>query len=263
MTDPLGQDTYLGLCVPVSGESVIRQRNSSNAIITLMHSTANTGRLLMGMDNSASSDEPNPQISSLLTDRAVFDIDADGGFRAVSGTTIKMELNSSGLHAIDDLLLLGPTKIGTKRYGPVVPISSDGTTVYTLLASNAGRMHLVADTSVSGFSSVVVSLPTSIATGINPGMWWDISCPNTSAAAVVDLALVGADHSIHCHHGSTGAVATSIAITHQSSGPFWWRVMCVTTGSTMTYVVSNMMGSNGSSNATYYGIDAGSSALTP
>lgn len=262
MTDPLGTATYKGLGVPLHGDSVIRQQNSSNAILTLMHSTANAGRLLMGMDNSASSNEPNPQVSSLLTDRSLFDIDADGGFRAVSGTTIKMELNSSGLHAIDDLLLLGPTKIGTKRYGTVIPISSDGTTAYTLLAGNAGRMHLVADTSVSGFSSVVVSLPTSIATGISPGLWWDISCPNTSAAAVVDLALIGNDHSIHCHHDSTGAVATSVAITHGTSGPFWWRVMCVTTGSTMTYVVSNMMGSNGSSNATYYGIGVGSSALS-
>ena len=48
--DPIGQDTYKGLGVPLHGDSVIRQQNSSNAIVTLMHSTANTGRFLMGID---------------------------------------------------------------------------------------------------------------------------------------------------------------------------------------------------------------------
>ncbi|MHA2066519.1 MAG: hypothetical protein ACXABY_19275 [Candidatus Thorarchaeota archaeon] len=265
MTDPLGTDTFQGLGVPLFGESVIRQQNSSNAILTLMHSSLNAGRLLMGMDHGASSnrEEPNPALSSLLTDKAVFDIDADGGFRAVSGTTVIMELNSSGLYIGDSKLISTNSGIiGEKQYSNAIDISSDGTSAYTLLSSNAGKLHIVAETSAAGYSSVVVSLPSSAATGIDVGMWWDIMCPNTSAAAVVDLALIGADHSIHCHHGSTGAVATSVAITHGSSGPLYWRVMCVTTGSTMGFVVSNMLGTNGSTNATYYGIDEGSSALS-
>ena len=261
MTDPIGQGSFKGLGVPLYGESVIRQQNSSNAIITLMHSTANTGRLLMGIDYKVEGD----LMTSVLTDLAVFDIDADGGFRAISGTTIKMELNSSGLFA-------GTNKVIDTSGGlsftaqATVDISSDGTTAITLLAANAGKLHMV---STGTYSSIVISLPTSATgLGIAPGMYWDIFS-NTTAASVVDIASIGANTAaaasserILVHNGSTNSVETSGAITHDTSGPFWVRVMCLTTGGAPVYTVSNFMGRNGPTTATYLGIAAGSTALS-
>ncbi len=261
MTDPIGRDTYKGLGVPLYGESVIRQQNSSNAIVTLMHSTANTGRLLMGIDYKTEGD----MASSLLTDLAVCDIDADGGFRAISGTTVVMELNSSGLYA-------GTNKIIDTSGGlsfsaqATVAVSSIGTTANVLLAANAGKLHMV--TTAIG-SSVVIRLPTSATgLGIFPGMYWDIFC-NTTAAGVVDIASIGANTAaaassqrILVHHGTTNVIETSGAIANDSSGPFWVRVMCLTTGAAPVYTVSNFMGRNGHSTGTFYGIYAGSTALS-
>jgi hypothetical protein len=258
MTDPLGTGTFQGLCVPLFGESVIRQQNSSNAILTLMHSTANTGRLLMGLDQSASSNAENPLISSLLTDKAVFDIDADGGFRSISGTTVLVELNSSGLF-VGSEVVVGPSGgVARRPHTDSVSFSSDGSTAQTLLSSNAGKTHIVAETSGAGYSSVVVSLPTSATA--SQGQWWDVFCSDTTAASVIDIAAIGANHSILAHHGSTNAVGTSVAITHGTSGPFWVRVLFASTaGTTNTFVVSNMLGwSGGSTNADYYTLLEGS-----
>ncbi len=257
--DPIGQDTYKGLGVPLFGESVIRQRNSSNAIITLMHSTANTGRLLMGIDYK----EPDNLLTSVLTDLAVFDIDADGGFRSVSGTTVAMELNSSGLYSGTTQIVsaAGAWNISKQT---TVSISSIGTTANILLGANSGKLHVV---STQIGSSVVVSLPTSAASGIDAGMYWDIFC-NTSAASVVDIASIGANtgsassERILMHIGTTGTVETSGAITHDSSGPFWVRILCLTTGAAPVYTISNFLGRNGPTTASYFGIIAGSTALS-
>jgi hypothetical protein len=61
--DPIGEGSYKGLSVPLFGESRLEQQNSSNAILTFMHSTANAGRFLLGvnyMSDDASSlwDQP-------------------------------------------------------------------------------------------------------------------------------------------------------------------------------------------------------------
>lgn len=97
MADPIGENTYKGLAVPLYGESLLLQQNSSNAIWTFQHSSANEGRFLAGRNHSYSTVLGDAdQYSSVLTS-LVWDIDADGGYRAVSGETILMELNSSGI----------------------------------------------------------------------------------------------------------------------------------------------------------------------
>ena len=98
MADPIGENTYKGLGVPLVGDSLIKQLNPNNAILSLEHSSANTGRFLLGRDDvsSASSGDDAYFYSSRLGG-AVFDIDAAGGFRAVSGTTVKIEMNTSGV----------------------------------------------------------------------------------------------------------------------------------------------------------------------
>ena len=256
-TDPIGRNSYNGLGVPLFGESVIRQQNSSNAIVTLMHSTANTGRLLMGMNWKEVEADP----SSLLTNIALFDIDEDGGFRGVSGTTINAELNSSGLFATNDTMQVVNSSREVAGSQQTVTISSDGTSAYTLLSANAGKLHIV---STQIGSSVVISLPTSATgLGIKAGMWWDVFS-NTSAAGVIDIALIGLNTGgeIQCHHGSTNAIATTKAITHGTSGPFWARVFVDTTGAAPIYIIMNMMGTNGSTSLTYFDLVEGSSALS-
>ena len=57
---PLGVAAYNGLAVPLRGESEIRQEDSSRTIMTMTHSTANTGRFMTYRDNV-------PQLSSLNT----------------------------------------------------------------------------------------------------------------------------------------------------------------------------------------------------
>jgi len=48
--EPLGIAAYNGLAVPVNGESEIRQYDSSRTMLTLTHSTANTGRFVTFRD---------------------------------------------------------------------------------------------------------------------------------------------------------------------------------------------------------------------
>ena len=257
MTDPIGQNSYKGLGVPVFGESVIRQQNSSNAILTLMHSTANTGRLLMGMDWKDIDTDP----SSLLTDLAVFDINAEGSYQCVSGTSVGVRLNTSGLFDSTDNRLINSSKERPSGVQQIVTISSDGTSAVGFTAANAGKLHVV---STNIASSIVIGLPTTLTTGMSPGMYWDVLM-NTTATAQLNIAVIGTDKStIYVHH-TTNNVRTSIGITNNTTGPWWIRIMCDTTGESAKYVVHNFLGAAGGSSGpatSYYGIDEGSSALT-
>jgi hypothetical protein len=218
---------------------------------------------MMGIDYKA----PGVTFTTSLEDLAVFDIDADGGFRALSGTTVIMELNSSGLWAGDKNIIntSGGTAFAKKQ---IVTISSDGTSVYTLLSTNAGKMHMVSSMGSIG-TSVIITLPTSATgQGIKPGMYWDIYS-NTTAADVIDIVSVGAQSGagvsserILAHHGTTDALATSGAISHNTSGPFWIRIMTITTGAAPQYAIRNFMSRNGATTASYFGFSAGSTALS-
>ena len=92
MPSPTGENTFRGLALPAYGEWEQVQRDSSNAMITLTHSTANAGRFLVGR-NSVSSQFWGP--GSSARGGEVYILEADGGMAAVSGTTILMEVNSS------------------------------------------------------------------------------------------------------------------------------------------------------------------------
>ena len=256
MTDPIGQNSYKGLGVPLFGESVIRQQNSSNAILTLMHSTANTGRLLMGMDYKDLDSDP----TSSLEDLAVFDITAEGSYQLVSGTSVGVRLNTSGLFDSTDNKIIGSSQEYPSGVQQTVTISSDGSTAVGFLAANAGKLHIV---STEIASSIVVGLPTTLTTGIAPGMYWDILM-NTTVAAQLNVASIGTDKAVLQVHITTNTQVTTIAITNKNIGPMWLRIMCDTTGETGLYTVHNFLGSNGSSNtaSSYYGLEEGSSVLS-
>jgi len=169
--DPIGQDTYKGLAVPAFGDSVIRKQ-TTQAGLTLMHGTANTGRLFLGIDY-----QPDNVNSSLLKDLAVCDIDAEGGFRTVSGTTVKFELNTSGLFfGSYPVIDTSGSMFATPQ--PSVAITTGA--AYTVLAANAGALHIIG---CSADTSQEIKLPK------NPvaGTWFDFYM--TTQDAVTDVAI--------------------------------------------------------------------------
>lgn len=87
--EPLGIAAYNGLAVPVNGESEIRQFDSSRTILTLTHSTANTGRFLTFRNNRL----PN----STLSNADLLWVDSSGALLGGKGA---VELASTASTAI-------------------------------------------------------------------------------------------------------------------------------------------------------------------
>ena len=226
-TDPIGAGTYMGLAEPLFGDAVVEQENSSNYVRTYVHTSANTGGFLMGMDFRAD------KASSLLTDLALWDIDVDGGFRVLSGTSVLFELNSSGLYqGSTQLIDVNGVFLGGQKQQTV----TINTTASTLVSSNSGKIHVL---STQAATSNFIYLPTS--GNARVGDTWEI-ISNTTAASLWNLSILGANTGglIYIHTGSTGAVNTTGAIDSTgSSGLLWWKVVCLTT--TPEFVVTNMM----------------------
>jgi hypothetical protein len=216
----------------------------------------------MGIDHAGGVAEGFDDGSSHMVNLAVFDIDAEGGFRGVSGSTVKMELNSSGLFCGGDKNIFDASGNHAFSKQQRVSISSDGTTANILLSSNAGKLHIVS----TGFTSLVISLPTSATgQGITAGMYWDIYA-HTTVAAQVDISIIGAATGgyIDAHVATTGLIKTTGAVANLSSGPMWLRVMCDTTGAAPVYVISDFLGVNEASTGQHGGgLVAGSTVLTP
>lgn len=199
--DPIGQGTYKGLAVPAYGESVISQQNSSNTIITLMHSTANTGRLLMGIDYKPEGDE-----SSLLQDLAVFDVDAAGGYRAVSGTTIKMEFNSSGIFgggvkAMD-------TSGGLYNTRPVVEMTTGAS--YSPTTAQSGTLFTAGTNDGTSQRVLLPKNPTA-------GVWYDFYVSTQDAVGDFAINTTANSSAKITMPGMTSAVSTADSITPLTS----------------------------------------------
>ena len=199
--DPIGQGTYKGLAVPLYGESVIRQENSSNTILTLMNSTANrsAGRLLMGIDYK---DIESNARSSLLTDLAVFDIDGDGGYRVVSGTSIKMEFNTSGIYSGADRILDTSGSLLNRR--PVVAITTGAN--FSPTTAQSGTLFTIGQSDATSCRVLLPANPTA-------GVWYDFFISTQDEPG--DFALnTTADSSAELHMpGVTSAVSTASALS--------------------------------------------------
>jgi len=217
--DPIGQNTYRGLGVPTHGESVIRQQNSTNAALTLMHSAANTGRFLLGLDYKEDLE------SSLITD-AVFDIDAEGGFRTLSGSTIRMELNSTGL-------FMGSTKIidqdAGKYVGPmrrrVTTVAGATTAINATSADGAGELYIVS--TQRSTAMLYLNLPATPAVGDN----YEIYHESTAAGNIVIKTLATGDTQGFHTYISSAVFVTTAGIACQTSGPMHFRFTALTSGS--------------------------------
>ena len=221
--DPIGLDSYMGLAVPLHGESAIRQRNSSNAIVTLMHSSLNTGRFLMGMDCAFNSTGIHEFESSNLTNLAVFDIDATGHFRAVSGTTVKMKIGAAGLFAGgDSSLLIDPAKgyrVNTQRVTTV----ATATTGVAISSVDSGTLYLV----TSDNSTCQFTLPATPAVGD----FYDFFCNTTDGGDQTIMTAATGNAQGFIFYQSTGDFLSTAGITNVTSGPMYIRVVALTIGS--------------------------------
>jgi len=211
--------------VPLRGESVIQQQNSSNAILTLMHSTANTGRFLMGMDHAMDTSATH-LVSSNLTDLVVCDIDADGGFRAVSGTTILMELDSSGLYVgSTQIMELENGKLVSGGYRETTVISS-GTTAVAITSADSGKLYMIS-TNAAGGDTVMVTLTSTPRVGDNFEIYMD-----SSAASQVKVKTgAGGDSQGFFVFQSSNDFLSTASVNCGTSGTFHWRFTALTSGS--------------------------------
>jgi hypothetical protein len=165
----------------------------------------------MGMDYQSD------DASSNLEDLVVWDIDADGGFRAVSGSTVLMELNSSGLYSGSTLL------VGAGGAQPLQTVTVN-TTLTNLASSNSGKLHIL---STQAATSNFIMLPTS--DSVNAGDRWEI-IGDTTAVGLWNLSISGLNTGgiLHVHSGTTDSINTTGAIdTTASTGFLWWEVVCV------------------------------------
>lgn len=217
MTDPIGQGSYKGLAVPLYGEALLQQQNSSAAIITMMHSTANTGRFLMGLDYK---DIDGDLRSSVLTDPMPFDIDADGGLGlGVSGTTIAAIINSSGLYGGTTKLIGSSGKLLTERVQQVTTVAAATTGVAVTTAQSG--MLFVFSTQATTYQ---VRLPASPFTG----MYIDVYTESTDAAHL-SVVCTAATHGFigQLNQATSFAYVTTKAVSFGSTGVNYARFLCV------------------------------------
>lgn len=242
--DPIGQDSYNGLGVPLEGESVIRQQNSSNAILTLMHSSVgNTGRILLGVDYKSDRN------SSLLTDLAVFDIDEEGGFRSVSGTTVKMELNTSGLYAGTTQVVNTDGVIQTGVRGLVTTVAA-ATTGLAVSSAASGTLYVISTQN----STMQITLPATPMVG----SYFDFFGDTTNAGDYTFMTAATGDDQGFVFYVSTGVFASTAGVTYATTGIMYFRFTALTSGS--LWAVASLWYSDETTNI--YGSPAAGSTST-
>jgi hypothetical protein len=250
--DPIGLDDYRGLGVPLQGDATIRQQNSSNAIWTLMHASANTGRFFLGIDaamNTSESEGGGMPDSSNLS-RALCDIDADGGFRVLEGTSIKMEINSSGVYqGSTQVIELSDGLMTAPMYRETSAVSS-ATTAVTATSGGCGTLWLVS----TNTDTVFITLPATPAVGDNYEVY-----SNTSAASIVNVKTAATgDNQGFFVYKSTGAFHTTASVTHGTSGMIHWRFTAISSGS--DWIVASLSGCDATT--TIYGLPIDGSTST-
>jgi hypothetical protein len=167
-------------------------------------------------------------------------IDADGGIGTMSGTTLKMELNSSGLYA-------GSTQIISTAgvFQKTLVVASTGT---TLVEADIGKLVVV----TTAGTTALIRLPAS---GMSAGWNCQVMVNSTAAGDVTVLVLGTTGPIFHFHSGTTNTLATTkAAVTWDTSGTGWIEAVCISTVEPI-YAISNKM-AHGSTTLTsvYYKI---------
>lgn len=236
--DPIGLNTYRGLAVPTYGESAIRQQNSSNAIISMMHSSLNTGPFMLGMDYEAT--DP---VDSSRQGLALWDIDADGHFRALSGTTVAFRIGADGLYAGgNSSLLIDAAKgyrINTQRVTTVAP----ATTGVAVTSADSGMLYV--QITAAGATTCQYTLTATPAVGD----FYDFFFLSSAASDMTVKTAATGDAQGFKHYKSTAAFLTTAAIGGATSGVAYFRCTALTSGS--LWLVENLYQTY--TTATWYG----------
>ena len=193
MADPIGENTYKGLGVPLRGESEIIQVNSSNTVLTITHSTANAGLFLAGR-NSVSSQVFGPG-SSVRTGEQ-FRIAASGDYQLTSNSSVVVAVSTAGyvagsestlqVHGLDS----SGRHSGFKR--TLLSLTTVGSTIYTLASSDSGKLVVYGQTS----GGATITLPTTVAAaGLEYTIIQDAGTATimqiTSTGSNMDIVLAG------------------------------------------------------------------------
>ena len=172
MPEPTGENTFRGLALPAYGEWEQVQRNSSATMITLTHSTANTGLLMAGR-NSVSSQFWGP--GSSAQGGLVFAITAAGGFSVRSGTTVLMELNSSGLYS-RSVLLAGVS-------GARNTISPTTGAIFAVTSTMGGSIFNIGQNATSQLFTLPINPPA--------GFWIEVYVPISTVVDHFQIVTTG------------------------------------------------------------------------
>jgi len=158
MPSPLGDASYKGLAEPLFGDAVVEQENSANAVRTYVLTSANAGIFLRGTLFRAD------KASSVLTDLTRWDITTAGGYRVVSGTTVLLEFNSSGLLAGGTTLAQWTVGAAGNILGLKQTVTSPTTGAsFTISSTQSGTMFNIGNN--DGTSQLAV-LPRNPAAGV-------------------------------------------------------------------------------------------------
>jgi hypothetical protein len=186
--------------------------------MTIMHSTANTGRLMLGTDYK---DIESDHRSSVLTDLAVWDVDADGGFRAVSGTTVKMELTPAGLYTGTSKFFDSDKgySVNTQRVTTVAA----ATTGLAVTSADSGTLYVI--------SSNNTTMQISLTATPGVGNFFDFFNQSSAAGDITVMTEASGDNQGFLFYQSTGDFLSTAGITNETSGIMYFRVIALTSGS--------------------------------
>jgi hypothetical protein len=169
----------------------------------MTHSTANAGAFLVLRDNV-------PE-GSTITGNNVLVIDADGGVQAVSGTTILMELNSSGIyHGTTQIV----STLGLVNFAGSVQQTTNVTTVAdkTLTQAESGSLIIIDKNTDTSVAAILPVNPT-------PGTWYDFFLNGQADLGDFTIKTTGDSSAKISLAGRTSAVSTVDNITPMSTVP--------------------------------------------
>ena len=225
MTSPVGENTFRGLALPAQGEWEQVQQNSSNTMVTLTHSTANAGAFLAGRD-SVSSQFWGPGSSARGGEVSL--IDADGGYQAVSGTTILIEVNSSVIEGRPASTISAWSldssgrMLGQKRN--VINITT-ATTTYTAISSLSGSLLYWSSLDTSGQNLLLPSNASSLTIGV----YFDVYIGTHAATAFLVTSTAHSSAEILLYGSGASTVSTALAIGIPSTAAGGLRITAIST----------------------------------
>jgi len=242
---------YNGLAVALLGENYLRAQTTLDQL-TLEHSSANEGNFLVLRNFVAGNFTTNPIVDTTIVTNDLVRFDGLGGIQTVVADAIKMELNSSGLYAGTTQIVSTLGSVFGRIAGQRL-INTVATTGTTLVAADSGSLTIIS----SGQTTCLVRLPAS---AISVGDYFEV-LQNSTAAADVNVYVPGTTGPLmYGHMNSTNSIVTTLAaVTHESSGIFWFGFTVIST-TLPEYVFTNLMAKNGVTTGAFYQADVGTTS---